>query len=169
MAEHPTVLPYAGTSGWSGSEASRERAETEDADGTTSIRQTTVLKILGDRGRLGCTWKELSAVTGWHHGQATGVLSVLHKTGRLCRLTEKRGRCSVYVLPEHVQEREVAAHGRRARPDGSCSDPAHADLQREVEVLRRRIARITELVRPKVRVYSYTREHLLEDIRRALL
>ena len=111
--------PYDGTSGWSGSETSRERAVREDGDGTTSERQHAVLALLGARERTGATWKEVAQVEGWHHGQASGALSTLHKVGRIARLAhERRDRCSVYVLPEHVNGRETVAQGRRsADPD----------------------------------------------------
>lgn len=112
-------LPYAGTSGHSGGATSRERAQREDSDGTTGHRQQVVLRqlaashhnILGVGGTNGITWKELSQVTGWHHGQASGVLSNLHKVGKIARLTIRRDRCFVYVLPEFVGERETQPHG----------------------------------------------------------
>lgn len=128
--------PYAGTSGWSGSQTSRERAEDEDRGGVTSERQRRVLALLGAADRTGMTWREVvEAEPSWHHGQASGALSTLHKTGHIARLTERRNRCSVYVLPEHVDERETAEQGRAAadpdviryeefrvvRPDGSTS------------------------------------------------
>lgn len=113
MTEDTPLLPYAGTSGWSGSETSRERAETQDTDGTTSARQTETLNWLRERGTFGVTWKELANIELWHHGQASGVLSVLHKVGRIARLTERRDRCAVYVLPEYVNGRETAPHGRQ--------------------------------------------------------
>lgn len=157
------ITPYAGTSGWSGSDASRERAEDEDATGVTTQRQKLVLSTVHSRGEHGLTWRELAASTGWHHGQATGALSNLHKAGLICRLKdEKRDRCSVYVLPEQVVGREVAAQGRK---DGT---PV-SGLVAQNRDLRKKIDRIEELVKPKIRSYSYTREHLLEDIRRALL
>ena len=110
-------LPYAGTSGWSGSETSMERAVDADLDGTTTARQDTTLRHLGYCGVLGTTWKELAEGAGWHHGQASGVLSVLHKEGRIARLTERRSRCQVYVLPSNVNGRETAPHGRRRTAD----------------------------------------------------
>lgn len=113
-------LPYAGTSGWSGSQASRERAEAADTDGTTKGRQKAALAALGARGNLGLTWKELADRLGLHHGQASGVLSGLHKAGRIARLaTGRRQRSSVYVLPEYVEGRTTAPHGGR---------PKHADV-----------------------------------------
>lgn len=106
-------LPYGGTSGWSGSETSMERALGDDLDGTTTERQATALTRLAHAGPLGLTWKELADLTGWHHGQASGTLSVLHKEGRIARLTERRDRCAEYVLPAHVNGRETATHGRK--------------------------------------------------------
>lgn len=107
--------PYAGTSGWSGSDTSRERAQTEDDDGTTHARQARALEFLIRRGVRGATWKELAEATGQHHGQASGVLSVLHKVGRVARLNDRRERCAIYVAPGYVAGRETAEHGRKAR------------------------------------------------------
>lgn len=104
-------LPYSGSSGWSGSDTSRARAEREDGDGTTSKRQSKTLLTLGDQREQGATWRELAYMHAWHHGQASGVLSVLHKVGRVARLKETRDRCAVYVLPEFVEGRPTAAHG----------------------------------------------------------
>lgn len=110
-----TELPYAGTSGWSGSETSRERAVSEDARGTTTMRQGVVLSLIRQSRNVGMTWREVSEVTGWHHGQASGVLSVLHKTGHLVRLTDRRDRCALYVMPEWVQGRDTSPHGGNKR------------------------------------------------------
>ncbi len=57
------------------------------------------------------TWKEIAQETGWHHGTASGALSVLHKVGAIARLAETRSRSAVYVLPAHVAGRPVS--GRR--------------------------------------------------------
>jgi hypothetical protein len=102
------VTPYAGTSGWKGSEASRDRAVQDDADGTTSKRQKETLVSLGAAGIRGLTWKDLSEITGWHHGQSSGCLSVLHLEGLVARLKERRNRCSIYVLPAFVNGRETS-------------------------------------------------------------
>lgn len=100
--------PYAGTSGWSGSVASKERAINEDTNGTTSKRQEDTLSHLFDSHFAGLTWKELADLTGWHHGQASGVLSVLHKEGQIVRLRERRNRSSIYVLDRYVSGRELS-------------------------------------------------------------
>jgi hypothetical protein len=120
MSETVLHLPYAGTSGWSGSQASLERVVSEDKNGITRSRQFIAKRYLGDRGFSGATWKEVGAEFNWHHGQATAVLSVLHKEGVIRRLSaERRDRSSVYVLPEYVGDRQFAAHGRSGKRDES--------------------------------------------------
>jgi hypothetical protein len=75
---------------------------------------------------VGATWKDVAGRYDWHHGQASGALSTLHKEGRVARLAEeRRTKCAVYVLPEHVGERPTAAHGRQ-----------ETDKDREIERLR---------------------------------
>lgn len=102
------LTPYAGTSGWSGSAASRDRAINEDNDGTTKSRQKEAWRYILASKDYGMTWKELADMTGWHHGQASGVLSVLHKEGLIERLTERRGKCSIYVGVNSVAGRKTA-------------------------------------------------------------
>lgn len=109
MIDYPE-LPYAGTSGWSGSDTSRTRAVTADYSGQTLDRQQTVIRLLRDSGSVGMTWKDLSVFTGWHHGTASGALSVLHKVEKICRLTDKRDKCKIYVLPEYVNDRPIEPH-----------------------------------------------------------
>jgi hypothetical protein len=99
--------PYAGTSGWSGSTASRDRVIEDDKNGTTSHRQKQTLLDLARVGTRGLTWKELGELRGWHHGQSSGCLSVLHLENLVARLAERRNRCSVYVLPEFVNGRKI--------------------------------------------------------------
>lgn len=94
-------LPYAGTSGWSGTDTSRDRAVSADRSGKTAVNQRRAYSILATRRGDGMTWHELSDETGWHHGTSSGVLSVLHKTGKIERLERKRDKCHVYVLPEY--------------------------------------------------------------------
>lgn len=106
------ATPYAGTSGWSGSDTSRERALNADASGVTSLRQQQALTYLEGVGAVGTTWKELSNATGWHHGTSSGTLSVLHKEGMIVRLAQVRDRCKVYVLPIYVNGRRTEAQGR---------------------------------------------------------
>ena len=111
--EGDVSLPYNGSSGWSGTDTSKQRADQADSDGTTrSTQNQTVGHIYLERER-GMTWKELADITGWHHGTASGALSVLHKAGRIARLTEKRNKCRVYVLPEYVNGRDTDQQGRK--------------------------------------------------------
>jgi hypothetical protein len=114
------LLPYAGTSGWSGSDTSRARAVRADSDGTTSAHQQRALEYLSRRGFVGATWRDLADEYGWHHGTASGVLSVLHREGVIARLSESRNRCKVYVLPDYLGARTTEQHGRKARPCSKC-------------------------------------------------
>ena len=108
----PGTFPYAGTSGYAaGSDTSEARARTDDEDGTTTRRQRAVLTLLGAAGERGLTWAELADLGGWHHGQASGALSGLHKSGLVAMLTDRRQRSHVYVLPVHVEGRDTVAHG----------------------------------------------------------
>ena len=117
MSEAQAHLPYAGTSGWSGTETSRQRAEDEDKSGVTGARQRRVLEVATAMQEDGVTVAELRTITGWHHGSVSSALTNLHQAGALQRLTEVRNRCKVYVAPEHVNGRETEAvasqHGRK--------------------------------------------------------
>lgn len=108
------TLPYDGSSGWSGSDTSRERAEREDAGDVSAMREGQAIAFLAKRGTRGATWKDLAEAHGWHHGQASGVLSRLHKAGVISRLVEVDRRCKVYVLPEYQSGRQTEPHGRRS-------------------------------------------------------
>lgn len=108
------TLPYVevdgtATAGHAGSDTSRERAEREARDGTVGARQRKTLDLLSQARVRGLTWKDLSDATGWHHGQSSGVLSVLHKTGAIERLAARRDRCLIYVSPEYVGDRPISA------------------------------------------------------------
>lgn len=99
------ILPYAGTSGHSGTDTSERRARRDDTDGTTSARQSSTLAALKHAGADGLTWNELAAANDWHHGQASGALSTLHKAGLIARLSASRNRSKIYVLPIFVNGR----------------------------------------------------------------
>lgn len=130
------TTPYAGTSGWSGTDTSRDRATSADRDGTTSRRQRLVLIALQGAGPHGRTWGELASDTGMHHGQASGTLTVLHKAGRIARLTEKRNRCRVYVHPAYVNGRDTEPYTPRVQP---------ADVEQMQETIREAYAVMTAL------------------------
>ena len=106
-------LPYNQTSGHSGTDTSKARALHADRSGKTALRQAQALNLLSQREMSGLTWKELSEITGLHHGTASGVLSVLHKTGRIARLKESRDGCKVYVDVSCVEGRVIERQGRK--------------------------------------------------------
>jgi hypothetical protein len=109
MTNEP-ALPYAGTEGFAGSDTSRQAAIDAVIHGTASKRQRYILILAGRARERGITVAELRDVS-LHHGRVSGALSVLHKVGKLARLTEVRGRCKVYVLPEYVNGRPTEPHG----------------------------------------------------------
>lgn len=114
------ALPYAGTSGWSGSDTSRERARVDDVSGTTTARQEAVLEFLDVQGANGATWSEIASEYGWHHGQASNVLSVLHKVGLIARLKERRNKSAIYVALPFVLGREVAVRRKKIHVCTNC-------------------------------------------------
>ena len=113
-------LPYAGTSGWSGTDTSEQRAISDDANGITKSRQTLTMLYLFNQKVNGTTWKELANHLGWHHGTASGVLSVLHKEGRISRLLDKRNGCRVYVINDYVAGRATDMQGRKPKACPNC-------------------------------------------------
>jgi hypothetical protein len=68
----------------------------------------------------GATWKEIADELGLHHGSASGVLSVLHLTGKIERLAESRNRCKIYVLPEYVAGRKTELHRGKKSSVHNC-------------------------------------------------
>lgn len=118
------ILPYAGTSGHSGSDTSEERARREDGNGTTARRQLLAVNFLDWRGINGATWKEFAEYADLHHGQASGVLSVLHKADKIVRLKERRDKCAVYVTARNICGREIDAYKRNLTRDDMRTDLA---------------------------------------------
>jgi len=151
VAIETPVLPYGGTSGWSGSDTSLERASRADKDGTTSARQATTLNALLNAGVSGLTWSELASILNVHHGAASGVLSTLHKAGHICRLTERRNKSQVYVLPAYVAGREKVAYKPNvsARLLEDVLTEVLSDLGRgQVETAKARIAVTLQHLKP---------------------
>lgn len=109
------VLPYAGTSGHGGNGPSKDRAAREDSTGVTKGRQRVAMNYLRQEQGSGATWKELGDFFGYHAGQSSGCLSVLHKEGFIVRLKQRRDGCSVYVLPKYVYGRETSTRGSHAQ------------------------------------------------------
>jgi len=95
-------LPYAGTEGFVGREASVERARRNAQDGTSADRQEQVLDyLLITSGSGGATWIEVGEALRLHHGQVSSTLSVLHQAGKVFQLREKRGRSHPYVHSDY--------------------------------------------------------------------
>lgn len=105
-------LPYAGTEGYSGTDTSRAQALSDATNGVASTRQRYVLINAVNAGERGVTVAELRD-SRLHHGRVSGALSVLHKEGRLVRLTEVRDKCKVYVMPDQVNGRPTEPFGRK--------------------------------------------------------
>lgn len=125
------ALPYNGTSGFSGTSTSEARATERDKSWQTGNLQRGILNwVAGNLGH-GVTIKELRDVyDNDHHGTLSGALSVLHKTGRIVRLSEVRDRCKVYVLPEYVNGREIEPHGRTRKVPLDLTDTEAIALAR---------------------------------------
>ena len=90
-------VPYNGTAGWSGTDTSMARAVDNVTSGRELNNQEKALAYIKNAGVFGVTWKELAIEMLWHHGTASGVLSVLHKEGEITRLRRTRGRCKIYI------------------------------------------------------------------------
>jgi hypothetical protein len=123
MATDETALPYNGTEGYAGSDTSRQAAIDAAVHGTASKRQRYILILAGRAKERGITVAELRDAS-LHHGRVSGALSVLHKVGKLVRLTEVRGRCKVYVLPDYVNGRPTEPHGVVHRADKETLEAA---------------------------------------------
>jgi hypothetical protein len=104
MAEYVPYAPYKGTAGWSGTDTSKARAINNISSGREQNNQQLALRILKSRGTEGATWKELATDTSWHHGTASGVLSVLHKSGAIVRTVKVRNRCKIYVHQDYKDQ-----------------------------------------------------------------
>jgi hypothetical protein len=110
-------LPYNGTAGWSGTDTSQQRALDNIHSGREENNQQLALKYLKSRGTVGATWKEIATITGWHHGTASGVLSVLHQSGAIVRLYSARNRCKIYV---HQDFKDDVKYTVYKKPERFC-------------------------------------------------
>lgn len=126
-------LPYAGTSGHSGTDTSEAATRERDANGLTAEAQQTAITMARRARYRGVTVVDLRA-TGLHHGRASGALSVLHQRGLLTRLTDKRDRCKIYVLPEYVGNRAEEPYApRNARTPLALSPTARQAAREALE------------------------------------
>lgn len=97
-------VPYNGTAGWSGTDTSQQRALDNIHSGRELNHQQQALHMLKRAATTGLTWKDIATTTGWHHGTASGVLSVLHKSGAIVRTIKIRNRCKVYVHQDYKDQ-----------------------------------------------------------------
>ena len=110
-------VPYNGTAGWSGTDTSQQRAVDNIHSGRELNNQEFALFILKSKGIHGATWKEIATHTGWHHGTASGVLSVLHQSGAIVRLYSARNRCKIYV---HQDFKDDVKYTTYKKPERFC-------------------------------------------------
>ena len=104
-------LPYAGTSGWSGSDTSLERALSNDSSGLTGKNQALLVSDLKKAGEKGLTSREWGLMHDFEHQIYSSIPSNLHLGGAIVRLKQRRDRHQVYVLPEYINGRETVSHG----------------------------------------------------------
>jgi hypothetical protein len=150
-SKRKAALPYAGTTGAAGSDASRERAENEAADGTAYARQSRILDLLDSAGTLGMTWKEISDHTGEHHGKVSGALSSMHKAGSIVALKfNRRNGSGVYVLPPYVMDRPVREFRSNSQPEDGAVEKLLRDYlarPRLTDTERAMVARIRPAIK----------------------
>lgn len=132
------VLTYNGTTGAVHQPASQERAQREAKTGTAKERATRILELLEHQPN-GMTWKQLGALMNLHHGQVSGALSNLHKSGHVFMLQKQRDRCHPYC---HIKWQTQYA------PDERIDQPAQTKAGRRKDELER----LLELVINGVRI-----------------
>jgi len=130
--------PYNGTVGHSGTDTSRERAERKA--GHIDEELDVVVDFLTRAGTRGLTVTTVkrAALTGddnqlrlAHHGTASAALSILHKSGRIARLTERRNGAHIYVTPENIDGRDFERFiGNRVKAQIAALDETLAELKR---------------------------------------
>jgi hypothetical protein len=119
-------VPYNGTAGWSGTDTSQQRALDNIHSGKELNNQEFALFILKSRGIHGATWKEIATHTGWHHGTASGVLSVLHQSGAIVRLYSARNRCKIYVHQDFKDDVKYVVYKKPERFCPHCGNDINA-------------------------------------------
>jgi hypothetical protein len=119
------ALPYAGTSGWSGSQTSYERVKIVDESGATAKYQKMFLSDLRKAGNEGLTSREWGLMHDLEHQTYSSVPSVLHLGGFVARLTQRRGRHQIYVLLDWVNGRTLAPHKSNQKKILNCTNCGH--------------------------------------------
>jgi ribosomal protein S25 len=122
----PAMVPYGKTgSGHAGNATSKERQVAADASGLTGQRQRATLDAVELAAAHGVTAAEMEQVLGVGHGQASSALSHLHRAGHIRRITERRSKQEIYVLPEHVGGRTESPYN--PRPEQRKHPKFHSD------------------------------------------
>ena len=119
-------VPYNGTAGWSGTDTSMQRAVDNIHSGRELNNQELALHMLKRAGTVGLTWKDIATTTGWHHGTASGVLSVLHMSGAIVRTYTVRNKCKVYVHQNFKDEVNVEPYKKREKLCPHCGHDINA-------------------------------------------
>jgi hypothetical protein len=119
-------VPYNGTAGWSGTDTSKLRAVENLVSGREQNRQEQALFLLKEANVNGLTWKEMSALTGWHHGTTSGILSVLHQSGAIVRQYKTRNRCKIYMHQNFKGGMLVEEYKKRERLCPHCGNDINA-------------------------------------------
>ena len=115
-------VPYNGTAGWSGTETSKDRALYNLRTGKEYNNQQKALALLKEARANGLTWKELSEHTGMHHGTASGVLSVLHKSYAIIRSHRIRNGCKIYY---NIEYSDAVTHEVYKKKQKICPNCGH--------------------------------------------
>lgn len=123
---------YAGTSGFVNQPASIARATTEAATGISTERAQKILNTIADSFD-GWTWRELAEQLHLHHGQISGALSNLHKSGHVFMLREQRNRCHPYV--HSIYRDQYTPEQRIDEPVKTKSNQRLTDLEELLDTL----------------------------------
>lgn len=126
------ALTYSGTAGAVNQPASAQRAKREATSGAATERARKILDVLADLPH-GATWKQLGNVLGLHHGQVSGALSNLHRSGHVFMLHQQRDKCHLYV---HAQFRvNYKSDERIDEPAQTKAGKRNQDIQRLLELI----------------------------------
>lgn len=135
----------------------------------TSAWQKEVYKLVTAEGAFGMTDGEVQNATGTGHGSTSSALSSLHRAGYLARLKEKRGKFTVYVHPKFIKKREtLPPMTNKGLVAVGHSNQNDSDLAKQNKKMKKMLDEVYDLVRPKWRSYSYDRNALIDDIRKAI-
>ena len=95
---------YGGTGGSVQRQTSIDREEYERNSGETKARAIRFMTIFHDYGEMGVTWKEMKDhyktryTVELHHGQISGLLTNLHKDGKIfIAASNRRDGCFAYM------------------------------------------------------------------------